>query len=172
MSGSLVLIDEEVVSSAVASVSLTGINSDYDVYKIQFFNVAPSSDNTNLSLRVEESGTANTTTSYDNAQKYIKCDASFVNYNWTNLNRAYLCLQVGFNTNETSQGHMFVFNASNSSEYTALTYETLYNNVHTNLWGMKGGINFKSASAVDGIQFTMDTGNIDSGTFRLYGLNS
>ena len=32
MAGSLIKIDEEIVSSAVASVTLTGIDSTYDVY--------------------------------------------------------------------------------------------------------------------------------------------
>ena len=39
MPGSLVKIDEEIVSSAVASVTLTGIDSTYDVYMVTSNNV-------------------------------------------------------------------------------------------------------------------------------------
>ena len=35
MAGSLIKIDEEIVSSAVASVTLTGIDSTYDVYMVK-----------------------------------------------------------------------------------------------------------------------------------------
>ena len=39
MAGSLIKIDEEIVSSAVASVTLTGIDSTYDVYMVVLNNV-------------------------------------------------------------------------------------------------------------------------------------
>ena len=38
MAGSLIKIDEEIVSSAVASVTLTGIDSTYDVYQVVISN--------------------------------------------------------------------------------------------------------------------------------------
>ena len=46
MSGSLVKIDEEITSSAVASVTLGGSDwdSSYDVYKGLYHNVVPTSD--------------------------------------------------------------------------------------------------------------------------------
>ena len=44
MAGSLIKIDEEIVSSAVASVTLTGIDSTYDVYMVRLNNVQPETD--------------------------------------------------------------------------------------------------------------------------------
>ena len=37
MAGSLIKIDEEIVSSAVSSVSLLGIDSTYDVYMVKIY---------------------------------------------------------------------------------------------------------------------------------------
>jgi hypothetical protein len=37
MAGSLIKIDEEIVTSAVASVSLLGIDSTYDVYMVKYY---------------------------------------------------------------------------------------------------------------------------------------
>ena len=59
--GSLIKIDEEIVTSAVASVTLTGIDSTYDVYMVRFNNVLGTSEPTNFSYRMTESGTANST---------------------------------------------------------------------------------------------------------------
>ena len=39
MAGSLIKIDEEIVTSAVASVTLTGIDSTYDSYVFKFINM-------------------------------------------------------------------------------------------------------------------------------------
>ena len=73
MAGSLVKIAETTVSSAVASVTLTGIDSTYDVYMVRFNNVAPETDATNLRVRFTESGTPDSTSAnYDRAKK-IKC---------------------------------------------------------------------------------------------------
>ena len=38
MAGSLIKIDEEIVTSAVSSVTLTGIDSTYDVFKVVWTN--------------------------------------------------------------------------------------------------------------------------------------
>lgn len=169
MSGSLIKITETTVSSAVASVSLTGIDSTYDVYVVKFNDVAPASDNTNLSLRFTESGTANTTANYDVAFQLMKT-ASNTNSAYTNVNQAYLNLQVGNATNETSQGEIYIFNASDSGEYTYFTNQNAYTNVFTQIAGASGGGVFTVESAVDGVNFLMTVGNIASGTFKLYGL--
>ena len=59
MAGSLVLIQETTVSSSVASVSLTGIDSTFDVYKVVYDNLGQVNDNTNTSIRfIDSSGSA------------------------------------------------------------------------------------------------------------------
>ena len=50
MAGSLIKIDEEIVSSAVASVTLTGIDSTYDVYMVKMNNVSVGTVNANVNL--------------------------------------------------------------------------------------------------------------------------
>jgi len=71
MAGSLIKIDEEIVTSAVASVTLTGIDSTYDVYMVKYNDLEFSSDS-QVYARVTESGTENTTSNYDAAQKQMK----------------------------------------------------------------------------------------------------
>ena len=57
MAGSLIKIDEEIVSSAVASVTLTGIDSTYDVYMVKIFGVYFATDKDSITMRVTTSGT-------------------------------------------------------------------------------------------------------------------
>ena len=54
MAGSLIKIDEEIVSSAVASVTLGGSNwdSSYDVYMVQFSNLKPTTDNVLIKMNL------------------------------------------------------------------------------------------------------------------------
>ena len=68
MAGQLLQVATNTVTSAVSSVSLTGIDSD-DVYMVAFNQVIGSSGNNNLEMRVTESGTANSTSNYDWAAK-------------------------------------------------------------------------------------------------------
>ena len=101
--GSLVKIDEEIVSSAVASVTLTGIDSTYDVYMVRLNNVLPDTDATSLFSRVTIGGTADTTANYDRASKGLRSNTTFSDFSATNDNEFDL---GGFGTagNESANG--------------------------------------------------------------------
>ena len=72
MAGSLIKIDEEIVTSAVASVTLTGIDSTYDVYKVVLRDIQGDTDIQSLKVRVTASGTAQSTSNYDYAKKTLR----------------------------------------------------------------------------------------------------
>jgi hypothetical protein len=79
----LVQVATNTVTSAVSSVSLTGIDSD-DVYMLAVHSYIPSSDNKDMRLRVLESGTANSTSNYDMGAKVLRTDTTFGNDSHTN----------------------------------------------------------------------------------------
>ena len=168
MAGKLVQVATNTVTSAVASVTLTGIDSD-DVYMLAMNNVAPSTDSVYLVMRVTESGTPNTTSNYDSAYKNLRADTSFSNSNYQNISFFYLNNNhIGTNTSEQLNGIKYIYNANNSSEYTFFSNEVSTLSNTSNLWGNQGGEVFTSASSVDGVHLFMDSGNIASGTFTLY----
>ena len=114
MAGKLVQVATNTVSSAVASDTLTGIDSD-DVYMLAMNNVAPSTDSVYLIMRVTESGTANTTSNYDSAYKNLRADSSFSNSNYQNISFFYLNNNhIGTNTSEQLNGIKYIYNANNS----------------------------------------------------------
>ena len=67
MAGSLIKIAESTVTSATANLTLTGIDSTYDVYMLSINNVVASADGKQLTIRVTASGTAKDTSDYDQA---------------------------------------------------------------------------------------------------------
>jgi len=171
MAGSLIKIDEEIVTSAVASVDLGGANwdSSYNVYKITVNGYIPATDAADLRARVLESSVANSTANYDRSFKALRSDTTFSNQ--SNVNETYydLTTAVGNDTGEQMNGIIYLFNANNS-EFTFITAENVQISHTALLIGNQGGAVFTSASQVNGLQFFPSTGNIDSGTFTLYGL--
>ena len=77
---------------------------------------------------------------------------------------------IGTATGESSNFVQYIFYANNSSEYTFMTKEVAELNSTPELVGQQGGGVFTSTSTVNGINFFMDSGNIDVGNFKLYGL--
>ena len=132
MASSLIKITETTVSSAVASVTITGIDSTYDVYMLAYNNVLPDVNNVYLSLRVTESGTANSTSNYTAGYRNIRADSSFSNSNYQNISFIYLNNTfVGTGTSESANGVKYIFNANNSSEYTFFTNEIAIQSPYT-----------------------------------------
>ena len=169
MAGSLIKIDEEIVTTATPSVTLTGIDSTYDVYMVRYNNVLPVNDNVLLSNRVTVSGTADTTANYDYAYKLLQANTTFSNVSATNDTDNVLGTN-GTGGNESTNGIMYLFNFNNASEYSFGTVENTLREADTNLRGIQGGYVHTVAQACDGIQFFYASGNIASGTFTLYGL--
>jgi hypothetical protein len=172
MAGAIIKIDEEIVTSAVASVTLTGIDSTYDVYMVRVSNVAPTTDNVYLKGRVTTSGTPDSDSEYDRATKNLRANTTFGNGAEQNATEWYIQENTnGTGTSEVCNGIMYLFNFNNSSEYSFMTVEMSSVDASTNHNGSQGGRVHTVAEANDGINFFFSSGNIDTGSsFVLYGL--
>ena len=174
MAGSLIKIDEEIVSSAVASVTLGGANwdSSYDVYKVVVSNVVTDTDTKALLFRhLDTSNNPITTSNYDVAFKVLRTDTTFENAYGSGTLAYIVDNYIGTATGEVGNGVLYLFNSNNSSEYTFHTVESTYRNNSGVLRGAQGGGVLDSAVATKGVSiFLTSGGNIASGTFTLYGL--
>jgi len=174
MAGSLIKIDEEIVSSATASFTLGGSDwdSSYDVYMVKMNNVQLDTDTKNIQYRFTASDTPQTTSNYDYASKNLRANTSFANESNTNLTFLYINSSTGTGTatGETTQAILYLFNFNNSSEYSFVTKEELARDYNGALRGGQGGGVYTVAEAHNGIHFFTNAGNIASGTFTLYGL--
>ena len=166
MAGQLVQVSTNTVTSAVASVTLTGIDSD-DVYMIAINNWKPVDDTVVQRFRVTKSGTADSTSNYDSAYKELKADTSFSNGSLAN-NSDFQFQFAGNGTGETCQAILYLYNFNSSSEFSYVSYDSVQVNQTPNNHGTSGGGCHTVASASDGIEFRFHSGNIASGTFTLY----
>ena len=171
MAGSLIKIDEEIVTSAVASVTLGGANwdSSYDVYMVRYNNVFSVNDGAGFQVRYTVSGTPDSSANYDGAWKNLNASASFQNNTETNATRSFICT-LGTAGNEQANGILYLFNFNNPSEYSFHTIENTARENDGNLKGFQGGATLTVSQACDGVYFYMSSGNIASGSFVLYAL--
>ena len=169
MAGQLVQVATNTVTSAVSSVTLTGIDSD-DVYMVAMNNVQLDTDTKSIHIRFTVSGTAQSTANYDYVNKVFRSNTSYQDESATNQVQAYINSHTGTGTGtgETSQAILYLYNLNNSSEYSFLTKEQVTVDFNARLIGGQGGAVYTVAEAHNGIHFFPTLGNIASGTFTLY----
>lgn len=168
MAGQLIQVATETVSSAVASVTLTGIDSD-DVYMVAYSDIAPSTDTADLRIRVIKAD-GNEDSSSNNlayAWKRLRAGSTFANVSGQTSGLT-IDNALGTNTGEVGNAILYIYNANNSSEYTFFTNETVRITYVPELYGNEGGFVNQVAQQVTGVKFYMGSGNIASGTFTLY----
>ena len=172
MAGSLIKINEAIVTTATPSVTLTGIDSTYDVYQLVISNYQSVSSQF-ISMRVTESGTANDTANYDYAYKYFKSALAFANSYNSNQTATLLTATVGdTTTNSAYNGNVssYLFNFNNASEYSFFTFESTHNETGGTVVGLQGGGVFTSTSSCDGVYIFGGNSYNFTGNFTLYGL--
>ena len=167
MAGKLVQVATETVTSAVASVTLTGIDSD-DVYMLSILNLQCTVDNEEVRIRFTVSGTPDTSSNYDMAKKDLKAQTGFGNTAIQNFSYYFVTYIGTPSPTENANGIFYLYNFNNASEYSFITEETVHWNSIQNLSGGNGGGVLTTAQACDGVEISMDNGNIDNGTFTLY----
>jgi len=164
----LLQVATNTVTSAVANVSLTGIDSD-DVYMVAFNNVVGATNNVGLQIQLTKSGTAQSDSEYDFTYKNLRTDTTYTDDRGTN-NSAVSLGNTGTSTGESSQGIIYLYNFNSSSEFSFFSHETAHFNATPFLTSAQGGITHTVASSSDGVNFKMSSGNINSGSFTLYKL--
>lgn len=172
MASSLIEISSDTLGSDQGFVTLTGMTSEYEVYVFVFNNVIPTVADADLLFQFTESGTPNDSANYDYTTKFLRSDTTNDNLKDTNRNFANLS---GSMENDTGTGGvngvMWVFNSTNSGEYTLATIEDMYLAEDGTMLATTGGFAFTVTSVVDGGKFYYDSGNIRSGAkVFLYGL--
>ena len=173
--GSYELISSSTASSS-ASISFTGLSSTYFAYEIILADVQPATDDVYLAIR----------TSSNNGSSY---DSGASDYGWA---LHYIRLASAASTAVVADGTDSLIrlssNIGSAADETVSGRITLYNPSGTSFTKLQGtfiprtgtprdyrddiaGIRF-SAADVDAIQFQMSSGNISSGTFKLYGIKA
>jgi hypothetical protein len=173
MAGALVKIEEKIISSPVASVELGGANwdSSYDVYKVVVNNVVTGTDTKSLLFRhLDTSNNPITTSNYDVAFSVLRTDTTFEDAYGSGSLAYIVDNYIGTGTGEVANAVLYLFNSNNATEFTYHTVESVYRDNGGTLRGVHGGGVLDSAVATKGISMYMTSGNINSGSFTIYGL--
>ena len=164
----LLQVATNTVTSAVSSVTLTGIDSD-DVYMFAYSGVTPTTDDKNIYMRFTVSGTADSSSNYDSALKNLRTDNTFGNSSSTNQSSIGISYGIGSATGENANAIFYLYNFNNASEYSFITTEPVYAVYQNSLQGHTGGAVLTVAQACDGVQFFLESSdNFEAGTFTLY----
>ena len=179
ISGGVLTLLETQTASDSSTISFTSnINSTYDEYIFKYINVHPAS-NSYLTVGFRDGGTNYdaTKTSTDFVAQHAEAGGSeSLSYstNWDLAqSTAYqpLAPDIGDQNDECASGTMHLF--APSSTTFVKHYLAVSNQYHpadfSQVWYMAGYCN--TTSAIDGVQFKMSSGNIGSGTFKLYGVS-
>jgi hypothetical protein len=176
--GKMTLISEQ-TASASASISFTsGIDSTYPIYKFEFINMHPATNNVGFSVNFRDGGT-----NYD----ATKTTTAFRAYNAENNEGAALEYETGRDLAQSTSAQKLTTSTGNDNDKSVSGTLHLFNPSSTTF--VKNFIaqvstlssdnynynNFTAGycnvtAAIDGVQFTMSSGNIDSGTIKLYGI--
>ena len=180
--GKMTLLQTQTASSS-ASISFTSnIDSTYTIYLVKFINIHPSqssnngfqfqatTDGSNFNTTLTstffrayhfESPNGNETVGYQTAQDKAQS---------TDFQRITHDDDLGNDNDSSGSGELMFFNPSSTTF--VKHFFTNFNHNQSNAFTVNVYVAgyFNTTSAITGLQFKMGSGNVDSGTIKLYGL--
>jgi len=184
LSASQVLIKEQTASSSATVDFVDGsggvvLDSTYPIYKFEFINIHPATDAQAFTFNLSTDAGSNynvTKTSTFFQTFHTEGGASgSVSYEGSydlaqSTNDQQLIYQLGNDNDQCVSGYLFLFNPSSTTfvkHFLGRCSSSYYTNAnHTGNYAGYGN----TTSAIDGVRFKMSSGNIDSGTIKLYGI--
>lgn len=172
--GGLVLLEEHTASGSASLDFASCISSDYDEYLIEIDGIAPATDNVALQMLASQDGGAT-------------WDTTAGHYKWGNVG-----LKVGTGADVQQSASDAAFNImvalGNAASRSVSASIRLYNPLSTSLQKLYSGTlisiitdgnlylytiggAYTQTAAINALRFLMSTGNIASGTIRVYGVS-
>lgn len=167
---------ETITASNVATVDFdSGIDSTYRDYLITISDMVCATDGTELLVRVSDDGGA---TWEADAGDYRWSDwrwnetGGSINTGSASATEMNLMTTaaLGNDTGEALSGWIKFFNPSGSSRSKYFLWFIVFRSNEGKLTVVTGGGCLNATTAIQGVRFLMSSGNISSGTFKLYGL--
>ena len=177
--GALTLLSTQTASSSATIDFTSGIDSTYKEYIFKFINIHPASDGTHFQIGFRDGGSsfdATMTTTFFRAGHAEADNETYLAYRTdsdlaqsTSAQR--LGIFVGNDNDQCCSGFLHLFDPSNTTfvkHFFARTSNTYYVDYHQDEF-IAGYANV--TAAIDGVQFSMSSGNMDSGTIKMYGVS-
>jgi len=168
-------------ASSSSTVSITsGIDSTYKEYIIKFINIHGGTDNCELQFNLSADGGSNynvsKTTTLFRAYQTEDDSATALGY-MTGLDLANgtgvqnINNNQGADNDQSCSGYLYLFDPSSTTFVKHFIFDSTTSQYQDYLFSYYGAGYANTTSAVNAIQFQMNTGNIDSGVIKLYGVS-
>jgi len=178
--GAMTLLATQTASGSATISFTSGIDDTYDSYVFKFINIHPATNNSSFQFQ----GSTNSGSSYGVTitssffQTYHAEDnsAAALAYNTSNDLAQSTSFQIiadttGNGSDESASGYLHLFNPSSTTFVKHfISVDNHYYNGTYSINDFSAGY-FNTTSAVDSIQFKFNSGNIDSGVIKLYGIS-
>ena len=176
--GKMILISEQTASGSASIEFTSGIDSTYPIYRFEFINCHPATDGVFFHVNFRDGDTAydavKTTTwfralhSEDNSIENLTYDAAYDLAQSTSAQR--LTGSLGNGNDESISGELTLYNPSSTTFVKHFIYRGAAYFFDNGAFDIFSAGYCNTTTAIDGVQFTMSSGNIDSGTIKLYGI--
>ena len=177
--GALNLLSTQTASSSATIDFTSGIDSTYKEYIFKFYDIHPETNNVTFGFQANTSGGSGynetITSTFFSAYHNESGSATALQYDSSNDQAQGTSFQklnsgIGNDNDQCKVGNLHIFNPS-STTFVKHFISVSNNYVHSDYSqnDFVAGY-FNTTSAIDEIQFKMSSGNIDSGTIKLYGV--
>jgi hypothetical protein len=177
--GKMTLISEQTASGSASIEFTSGIDSTYPIYKFEFINIHPATDGAYFQFNMSTDSGSNynvtkTTTAFNAQHSEAGTDPGIGYQTSDDLAQSTgfqtLLEGIGNGADESAAGTLTLFNPSSTTyvKHFIARGSLYYDGNYIFDAHIAGYAN--TTSAVDAIKFVMSSGNIDSGTIKLYGI--
>ena len=180
--GALNLISTQTASSSATIDFTSGLDSTYKEYIFQFYDIHPATDGATFQVNFRDGSSsydATKTTTYfysrhnegdsDTGLSYSTSDDLAQSTAFQNISHG--TNGIGNDNDQSGVGTLHLFDPSNTTfvKHFISTFQEYNLNNYTLESFVAGYCNV--TVAIDGVQFKFDSGNIDSGTIKMYGVS-
>ena len=180
--GAMTLIKEQTASSSsdvtfVHGTSDVVLDGTYPIYLFKFINAHPATDNVTFQVNFRDGGSSYDATKTSTAFYAHQGESEDTGFGYGSsvdvaqeTGEQPLLGGLGNGNDESTSGELWLFNPSSTTfvKHYMVTTQYYHRNNYSQIYYVAGYCNV--TAAIDGVQFKMNSGDIDSGTFKLYGI--
>ena len=181
----VVLISDQDASSDSEIVFTSGIDSTYKSYIFKFYNVHSSADGAHLFVQANVSGASGynepvTSTSFNAHHSEDDSVTSLVyDTGWDQANNdansgtgIHTLIKLGTGNDESGAGEFHLFNPASTTYVKNWYFRGVTNASTDRAYDNFSAGYFNVTGAITQIEFSLSTGNIDTGTFKMWGVKT
>jgi len=177
--GSLVLISTSTASSSATIDFTSGIDSTYKEYIFKFINIHPATDNAELQFQADTGTNTNynqTITSTHFRSRHDEADSTATLQYLTSGDQAQgtsfqRITDCGNDNDQNINGTLHIFDPSDTTFVKHFLIITSADDYRSEANQRFTAGYFNTTTALTRVRFKFDSGNIDSGTIKLYGVS-